>query len=164
MPKWVIRLDFQYWMKKVWTFFNFAHQVISEWCPWFWWRQYSGAIPNQLYSKTSTAQLLCKSHPHFSWHFCRLYMYMHAPLTASWHIWLPETNLWLWLSECAAHCSHCFNATECYLCTDGFYLDMADDATHECTSKNLWTITKQSKCTVILSFKNWTRPSLQVLK
>jgi len=43
--------------------------------------QYSGAIPGQMYNKTlSLAQLLYKSHPHFTEHFCRMYMYMHAPL------------------------------------------------------------------------------------
>ncbi len=28
------------------------------------------------------------------------------------------------LSECVKHCSLCYNETECYECTQGFYLDM----------------------------------------
>ncbi len=32
------------------------------------------------------------------------------------------------LTECAKHCSLCYNETECYECTQGFYLD----ATGEC--------------------------------
>ncbi len=27
------------------------------------------------------------------------------------------------ISECSPHCSLCYNETECYECTQGFYLD-----------------------------------------
>ncbi len=33
------------------------------------------------------------------------------------------TMLCYLLSECAKHCSICYNETECYECTQGFYLD-----------------------------------------
>ncbi len=35
------------------------------------------------------------------------------------------------LSECSKHCSLCWNETECYECTHGYYLDSVG----ECQSK-----------------------------
>ncbi len=32
--------------------------------------------------------------------------------------------MWIdFISECPKHCSLCWNETECYECTQGFYLD-----------------------------------------
>ncbi len=35
--------------------------------------------------------------------------------------------LFLFISECAEHCSLCFNETECYECTQGYYLTVSGE-------------------------------------
>ncbi len=39
----------------------------------------------------------------------------------------------IYLSECPKHCSMCYNETECYECTQGYFLNEIQ----ECESK-LW--------------------------
>ncbi len=43
-------------------------------------------------------------------------------------------NMGFLLSECAKHCSLCYNETECYECTQGYFLNDK----MECESKNLF--------------------------
>ncbi len=38
-------------------------------------------------------------------------------------IWSKSQSLLFCISECAKHCSLCYNETECYECTQGFFLD-----------------------------------------
>ncbi len=47
-------------------------------------------------------------------------------------IWHDVPQIYV-LSECAKHCSLCYNETECYECTQGFYLD----GSGECERKKL---------------------------
>ena len=36
-----------------------------------------------------------------------------------------------YLIGCSSHCSLCYNATECYECTQGYFLDAGSECTSE---------------------------------
>ncbi len=45
--------------------------------------------------------------------------------------YVDKEYLVIFLSECEVHCSLCYNETECYECTQGYFLT----ASGECQSK-----------------------------
>ncbi len=47
-------------------------------------------------------------------------------------------------TECVKHCSMCYNETECYECTQGFYLD----ETNECKRKYILETLTVSICSL----------------
>ncbi len=36
------------------------------------------------------------------------------------------------ISECPQHCSLCYNETNCYECTQGYYLDFNEECSRKC--------------------------------
>lgn len=43
------------------------------------------------------------------------------------------------VSECAKHCSLCYNETDCYECTQGFFLSATGECERECGVILVWT-------------------------
>ncbi len=44
----------------------------------------------------------------------------------------------MFISECSKHCSMCYNETECYECTQGFFLN----ENMECERMYIWEMLK----------------------
>ncbi len=53
-------------------------------------------------------------------------------------------------TDCPTHCSLCYNSTECYECTQGFYMD--DGA--ECESEWMY-LTDKYKCPTGVQYNTW---------
>ncbi len=49
------------------------------------------------------------------------------------------------ISECSKHCSLCWNETECYECTQGYYLDSSEECQSE-FSIDIYNITLVCVC------------------
>ncbi len=59
--------------------------------------------------------------------------YYYSYIVNKLYYWILMCFSYLSVSECARHCSLCYNETECYECTQGFYLN--EDG--ECKRKHL---------------------------
>ncbi len=49
---------------------------------------------------------------------------------------LIQHYYYIYISECRQHCSLCYNQTECYECTQGYFLN----AEMECESKKTYIV------------------------
>ncbi len=76
-------------------------------------------------------------------------MFLAVPLDMDFKTFL--LIILIWFLECAKHCSICYNETECYECTQGYFL--TDEG--ECESKYTQTHTIHTYMYILCKREMW---------